>query len=124
MKLFPTQMAACKVVSWNAAALFQLDRRRARTKVAALNSLAKDTDWILLQEVHGIILDLRAWCPQVVDTFVCHYSQSLRLAVRGVAALIKNSWLEVNTAVENEVPAQGRVIRATVDTGGRRLTCW
>ncbi len=37
---------------------------------------------------------------------------------------MKKSWLETDTIVEPEVPAEGRIIRVTAEKDDRRLTCW
>ena len=125
LSFLPTAAAKCRLCSWNAAAMFQLDPIRGRHKRDALNRLAADHDVILLQEPYGAEADLRVRCPQIADAFHCWCSQADQRAKGGVMTLVRKSWLIAGTLPPAEVIVEGRVLRVEM-TGhdSRKLVCW
>ncbi len=79
------------MVSWNAAAMFQHDPAKAQCKNFLLAKLSIENGIVLLQETHGDENDLRARCPQVVDTHWCSSSQGTVRATGGVMTLISKN---------------------------------
>jgi hypothetical protein len=70
-------LSECRIVTWNARALFPAEKKRQLVKAAFFDTLASSADIILVQETHGNTKDLAARHPQVFALFessasTCH----------------------------------------------------
>ena len=68
---WPSPSQSCKMISWNAAALFQMDPNKALIKNHLVAKMSTVNDILMFQETHGDENDLRARCPQVAESHWC-----------------------------------------------------
>ena len=113
---WPSKKPSCKVVSWNAAALFQVDPIKAARKNTVLAKLSLEYDIVFIQEAHGDENDLRARCPQIADSHWCCASQGPNRAVGGVISLFNKEWLGDVVPI-SETVVEGRAMRSLLDDG-------
>ena len=107
---WPSKKSSCKVVSWNAAALFQDGPIKAARKNIVLAKLSLEYDIIFIQEAHGDENDLRARSPQIADSHYCCASQDPNHAVGGVISLFNKEWLGDVVPI-SETVVEGRAMR-------------
>ena len=82
-------LSECRIVTWNARALFPVEKKRQAVKSAAFEAMASSADIILIQETHGGNRDLAARHPQIFSLFESGASVCTSAAAGGVLTLVR-----------------------------------